>query len=133
MNDLYLAHHGIKGQKWGVRRYQNEDGSLTSEGKDRYSRPSAIYKDEYGRIKSRNTLGAKIGAVPGTLRAFGGFNAMANGIVSGNAMITVAGLADATIGVGMAWLGSYIGYHAGESIHEANLRRAERKSRERRE
>ena len=26
---LYLAHHGIKGQKWGHRRYQNEDGSVT--------------------------------------------------------------------------------------------------------
>lgn len=33
----YLVHHGIKGQKWGVRRFQNEDGSLTSEGKKRYS------------------------------------------------------------------------------------------------
>ena len=32
----YLAHHGIKGQKWGVRRFQNEDGSLTEAGKDRY-------------------------------------------------------------------------------------------------
>ena len=30
-NELY--HHGIKGQKWGVRRYQNSDGSLTAEGK----------------------------------------------------------------------------------------------------
>ena len=28
-----LYHHGILGQKWGVRRYQNEDGSLTEEGK----------------------------------------------------------------------------------------------------
>lgn len=32
----YLAHHGIKGQKWGVRRYQYEDGSLTAEGRTRY-------------------------------------------------------------------------------------------------
>lgn len=28
-----LYHHGIKGQKWGVRRYQNRDGTLTEEGK----------------------------------------------------------------------------------------------------
>ena len=27
-----LQHHGIKGQKWGVRRYQNADGTLTAEG-----------------------------------------------------------------------------------------------------
>lgn len=32
----YLAHHGIKGQKWGVRRYENPDGSLTEAGKKRY-------------------------------------------------------------------------------------------------
>lgn len=35
MNDAYLAHHGTKGQKWGVRRYQNYDGSLTAEGRRR--------------------------------------------------------------------------------------------------
>jgi len=34
-NELY--HHGIKGQKWGVRRFQNSDGSLTAAGKKRYS------------------------------------------------------------------------------------------------
>ena len=31
-----LCHYGIKGMKWGVRRYQNKDGSLTSKGKERY-------------------------------------------------------------------------------------------------
>ena len=30
----YLAHHGILGQKWGVRRYQNKDGTLTEDGKN---------------------------------------------------------------------------------------------------
>lgn len=34
MYELY--HHGIKGQRWGVRRYQNTDGSLTSKGRTRY-------------------------------------------------------------------------------------------------
>lgn len=34
---LYLAHYGIKGQKWGYRRFQNSDGTWTEEGKIRYN------------------------------------------------------------------------------------------------
>ena len=37
MNDIYLEHHGVVGQKWGVRRYQNKDGKLTSSGKKHLS------------------------------------------------------------------------------------------------
>lgn len=33
---IYLEHHGILGQKWGIRRFQNADGTLTAEGKKRY-------------------------------------------------------------------------------------------------
>ena len=35
ISQTYLAHHGIKGQRWGVRRYQNADGTLTEKGKAR--------------------------------------------------------------------------------------------------
>lgn len=37
MENNSLYHHGTKGMKWGVRRYQNKDGSLTSAGKKRYA------------------------------------------------------------------------------------------------
>ena len=38
-----LCHWGIKGMKWGVRRYQNKDVSLTPKGKKRYSEPHEDY------------------------------------------------------------------------------------------
>ena len=41
-----LQHHGIKGQKWGIRRYQNPDGTLTEEGKQRYLNPDGTLTKE---------------------------------------------------------------------------------------
>ena len=37
MDDLYLKHYGVKGMKWGIRRYQNSDGTYTGDGKIRSS------------------------------------------------------------------------------------------------
>lgn len=51
MEDV-LKHHGILGQKWGVRRYQNANGSLTSAGKRRYA------SDNEREIKSKKNLKA---------------------------------------------------------------------------
>lgn len=50
-NSLY--HHGIKGMKWGVRRYQNKDGSLTPAGKKRYDNMSddKLQKTLYKQVK----------------------------------------------------------------------------------
>ena len=47
-NELY--HFGIKGMKWGIRRYQNKDGSLTSAGKKRYSDDLEYYKTSKKQI-----------------------------------------------------------------------------------
>lgn len=49
----YLAHHGIKGQKWGVRRYQNMDGSLTSRGRQRYESDGSK-SNPYARFYARH-------------------------------------------------------------------------------
>lgn len=54
IHDYYISHHGIKGQKWGLRRYQNSDGTLTEEGKRHYAksfekRPLTKREDKYSK------------------------------------------------------------------------------------
>ena len=50
-NELY--HYGVSGQKWGVRRYQNGDGSYTSEGKKRYKKSSSSKSKKKAILSSR--------------------------------------------------------------------------------
>ncbi len=52
-NSDALYHYGVKGQKWGVRRYQNKDGSLTPSGKKRYDSMSddKLQKTLYRQVK----------------------------------------------------------------------------------
>lgn len=61
-----LVHHGIKGQKWGRRQYQNKDGSLTPAGKERYGTKSnfeqqypAEQKAAMNAVKKASDEGAK--------------------------------------------------------------------------
>lgn len=58
MQEEIIYHHGVKGQKWGVRRYQNEDGSLTPAGKKRYSEDldSEVKESRKQDVKNRRTL-----------------------------------------------------------------------------
>ena len=46
-----LKHHGIKGQRWGIRRFQNKDGSLTPAGKKRYDEPNIGRKTRESKTK----------------------------------------------------------------------------------
>lgn len=64
MPKYYLCHYGIPNQKWGIRRFQNKDGSLTKEGKLRYGIGEdgrASNRDAYARDLSVNVMEEGIG------------------------------------------------------------------------
>ena len=54
-----IYHWGIKGMKWGIRRYQNKDGSLTAAGKRRLKKESDALKREEAVLKNRKSTKAK--------------------------------------------------------------------------
>jgi len=80
----YISHHGIKGQKWGVRRYQNSDGSLTPEGRIRYGvderyrthRSNNPYDKRNQQVTKEELIGLAVAG--GILAAYGGYKLASN-------------------------------------------------------
>lgn len=60
MSNYELVHWGTKGMRWGVRRYQNRDGTLTNAGKKRYNKELEKLREEARTIKNKKATEAKI-------------------------------------------------------------------------
>lgn len=58
MENNTLYHHGTKGMRWGIRRYQNKDGSLTPAGQKRYNKEVEKLKKETAKVKAAEKLAA---------------------------------------------------------------------------
>jgi hypothetical protein len=63
--DTVLYHHGIKGQKWGIRRYQNPDGTWTDAGKARYGDSTGESDSASGKTSSGTRKKVAIGVATG--------------------------------------------------------------------
>lgn len=59
--DETLKHYGVKGMKWGIRRYQNPDGTLTNKGKKRYSNITKLNDDLWLGEKQKTKLAKFLG------------------------------------------------------------------------
>ena len=101
MNTYYVAgipysdelfHHGIKGQRWGIRRYQNPDGSLTPEGKRKYGTIENYRKLQ--SIKAKNNSSDRKSKISSFISKHKKGIAIAGGLlVAGTAAIAISKIA----------------------------------------
>ena len=125
-----LYHHGVKGQKWGVRRYQNADGSLTPEGRKHYDVGSTVKKGMKIGAAAGTAYGAALGAsVVAALVSFGipATAPIAIGYAAAyTAMGAIGGLqtgaaAGAGIGIGRQYAAKKKGIKLGDIDHQKQI------------
>lgn len=116
LNTYELYHHGIVGQKWGVRRYQYQDGSLTAEGKQRYSRGDVHrIKREFKKEAYQKNRSEGQGVIKSYMNA--GKEAAQKTIdVVGKQRYNQVKAQDTAIGVGAALVTAYLAASVGNNI-----------------
>lgn len=135
MSEYYLVHHGIKGQRWGIRRYQNEDGSLTDAGKKHYGIKSdgtisdrgrkhlgkALYKQKRKELSKaeKRDVGKTGKFISGALTGYAGANVGAYlGSIAGLSVGALPGMLGAVAGMTAGgWSGLIGGNYLGRAIY----------------
>ena len=123
-NELY--HFGIKGQKWGIRRFQNSDGSLTSAGKERYGSGLG------NKIKEgAKSVGGKVSRAAGKAAKLGASAAVV-GVTSGalyaaQAIKKIGVISTAVVGAATASIGEKASNRALKVIGSNMLNKADKK------
>lgn len=128
-----LYHHGIHGQKWGVRRFQNPDGTLTEEGKRRYGKAvkETIKSKRYNDMKeARETLNPAFKTVN---KVGGGVSGALNGAVVGAVAggpigAAIGGITGTGLGVAMGIFKAWAGKTIDTAIYSGMSNRAKKKA-----